>query len=101
MADSTTKINKGISRDRAIHSLPGVVFYRVVLCNAGLVILVMHEDVMPARAFWLTTPRTPVAPGWDFHENTFNVHVHTAAIEYVVIDALSRDEFSLFHAEPR
>ena len=99
MADSTVEINKGVSLHRVMHRSPGVVLYQVAIGNAGLVILVMHEDVIPGLVFWRMTPRTPVVPCSDFHNNRIYAHDHTAAVEPAVIDTLSYDEFSPFPNE--
>jgi hypothetical protein len=99
MADSTLEINKAVSRHRLMQGSPGVALYQIALGNAGLVILVMHEDVIPGLVFLRMTPRTPVVPGSDFHNNRINAHDHTTAVEPAVIDTLSYDEFSPFPNE--
>jgi len=96
MVVTTVKPDKKFSQHGMIHRLAAIILNKVALGNIGLVILIMHQDVIPGLVFWRATPRNLIVPGITSHKDRIYVHDHTAVVEQAVTDALADGESGLF-----
>jgi len=99
VVDPTVKINEEVPQHGMIHRFTGIVLDQIALGYIGLLILVMHQYVIPGLILWRACPRNLFVPGIASHKDRIHIHNHAAVVEQAVIDALPYGKFCLFHIQ--